>query len=74
MKEVNSVDVDLVVQREVVSVYRREALVSEKNNYVRDGMNVGAKKLSWVPERAGCIGGEETQVRLKRVEEYSYGR
>ncbi|KAJ4844808.1 hypothetical protein Tsubulata_033468, partial [Turnera subulata] len=55
LKEVNSVDVDVVVQRIVVSVYGKEkALVSEKNNYVSDGMiwfrrfsNVSAKEWVW---------------------------
>lgn len=80
----NAVVVDVVVQREVVSVAGREAMdvnavdgvmwfrsFSEEGREISAGLSLEVvERMKWEQERFGWVGGEEKQVTLKRVEEF----
>ncbi|GLT71144.1 hypothetical protein SLA2020_431820 [Shorea laevis] len=80
----NAVVVDAVVPREVVSVAGREAVdvnaidgmmwfrsFSEEGREISAGLSlVVVERMKWEQERVGWVGGEEKQVKLKRVEEF----
>lgn len=82
----NAVSVDPVVQREVVTVGGREAEPDERNvgdrlAWFRSFGNAGeetcvalsaaiVERMKWEQERAGWVGGDGKQVRVKRVEEF----
>ncbi|KAJ6429675.1 hypothetical protein OIU84_021138 [Salix udensis] len=81
----NSVIVDAVVQREVISVGGRELEPAERNvvdgiMWFRSSSNAGGEesvglgleivdRMKWEQERAGWVGGDESYVTVKRVEE-----
>lgn len=83
--ESNIVVVDVVVPKEVVCIGGREAVVDEKNvvdgvmwfkcsNHVQGEMGVGLslaiiERMKWEQKRVGFVGGSETKVQVKRVEE-----
>ncbi|XP_059446829.1 uncharacterized protein LOC132178405 [Corylus avellana] len=84
--EGNAVVVDALVDREVVTVGGREAVVDERN--VGDSLVwfrsngdeeeetcvalsvVIIERMKWEQERAGWVGGDGKQVRVNRVEEF----
>ncbi|XP_059648669.1 uncharacterized protein LOC132294721 [Cornus florida] len=84
--EGNTVSVDAVVQKEVALVAQREAVWDERkvvdgaiwftgSGSVGEDLKVGlslpiVERMKWEQERAGWIGGEERQMRVKRVEEF----
>ncbi|XP_011020712.1 PREDICTED: uncharacterized protein LOC105122984 [Populus euphratica] len=86
LSEGNSVIVDAVVQREVIAVAGREVAPDERNvvdgiMWFRSSSNVGGEasvglsleiveRMKWEQERAGCPGGNESYVTVKRVEEF----
>ncbi|KAF9677251.1 hypothetical protein SADUNF_Sadunf08G0088500 [Salix dunnii] len=82
----NSVIVDAVVQREVIAVAGREVEPDERNVVdgvmrFRSSSNGGGEaslglgleiveRMKWEQERAGWLGGNESYVTVKRVEEF----
>uniref|UniRef100_A0A6N2M8A5 Uncharacterized protein n=1 Tax=Salix viminalis TaxID=40686 RepID=A0A6N2M8A5_SALVM len=81
----NSVIVDAAVQREVIAVAGREVQPAERNvvdriMWFRSSSNAGGEesvglgleivdRMKWEQERAGWVGGDESYVTVKRVEE-----
>ncbi|KAJ6689760.1 hypothetical protein OIU85_006108 [Salix viminalis] len=81
----NSVIVDAVVQREVIAVAGREVEPAERKvvdgiMWFRSSSNAGGEesvglgleivdRMKWEQERAGWVGGDESYVTVKRVEE-----
>ncbi|KAJ6689759.1 hypothetical protein OIU85_006107 [Salix viminalis] len=81
----NSVIVDAAVQREVIAVAGREVKPAERNvvdgiMWFRSSSNAGGEesvglgleivdRMKWEQERAGWVGGDESYVTVKRVEE-----
>ncbi|KAL3582030.1 hypothetical protein D5086_016362 [Populus alba] len=77
---------DAVVQREVIAVAGREVEPDERNlvggiMWFRSSGNVGGEasvglsleiveRMKWEQERAGWLGGNESYVTVKRVEEF----
>jgi hypothetical protein len=82
----NAVVVDALVQREVVTVAGREAVLEERNVgdrlvWFRSNGNAGeetcvalseviVERMRWEQKRAGWVGGDGKEVRVKRVEEF----
>ncbi|KAM7464404.1 hypothetical protein LguiA_032525 [Lonicera macranthoides] len=84
--EGNAVNVDVTIKKEMVHVGEREAMWDEKKvvggviwftsfgsggEEIRVGLSseiVG--RMKWEQERGGWVGGEERQVRVKRIEEF----
>jgi hypothetical protein len=83
----NTVVVDALVQREVVTVGGREAVVDERSVgdgvvWFRSSSNVGEEtsvalnlaiieRMKWEQKRVGWIGGNGKRVTVKRVEEFA---
>ncbi|XP_059648672.1 uncharacterized protein LOC132294726 [Cornus florida] len=85
-REGNTMSVNVVVVKEVVLVAQREAVWDEREvvdgaiwftgfGGVGEDLRVGlslpiVERMKWEQERAGWIGGEERQMRVKKVEEF----
>ena len=82
----NTVNVDVVVQKEVVVIAGWEAVINEMDiaegfvwfnsvNNVGEKSSVGlstavVERMKWEQERVGWNGGIEKQIRVKKVEEF----
>ncbi|KAF8364992.1 hypothetical protein HHK36_033008 [Tetracentron sinense] len=77
----SSVAVDVVVQRDMAMIYGRESVEDDTNVvdgvvwFRIGGLSVGlslaiVERMKWEQERGGWIGGNERQVRIKRVEKF----
>lgn len=84
--EGDAVNIDVTIQKEVVHVGEREAMWDEKKvvggviwftGFGSGGEEIGmglsseiVGRMKWEQERGGWVGGEERQVRVKRIEEF----